>query len=174
MEKELKTNSIVYLSIGSNLGNRLSNIQKAVDLIRLRIGNVEKISSVYENPPVGFVSESQFYNICLSINTSLTPIEVLNETQEIEFEVGRVEKTKDSGYTSRIIDVDILFYDDLIFEEPRLKIPHPLFSSRKFVLVPLNEIASKAIDPISLDSMNVFLSNCLDESQLSIVEGSIC
>ncbi len=174
MEKELKLNSIVYFSIGSNLGNRLLNIQKAVDLLKLRIGTVEKISSVYENPPLGFESDSQFYNICLSVKTSLTPIDVLNETQKIELEIGRVSKTKKNIYSSRIIDLDILLYDNVIVNTPRLIIPHPLYRFRKFVLVPLNEIMSEAIDPITLESINHILNKCVDESQLLIVKESIC
>ncbi len=173
MEKKLKSNSIVYLSIGSNLGNRLTNIQNSIDLIRLRLGKVFEISSVYENPPVGFESDSFFYNLCISVQTNLKPIEVLNATQQIELELGRTVKTSEIGYASRIIDIDLIFFDDLIIDELRLKIPHPLYTQRRFVLIPLSEIASNVIDPVTLKPINEVLESCLDESKLLLVEASI-
>ena len=158
-----------YLSIGSNIGDRLENIKKACRLINSEVGTIIEISSVYENPPIGFESNDLFYNICLNVSTTLNPIQILEATQKIETEVGRTEKTSGSTYSSRIIDIDIVLVDDVIFESPTLVIPHPLFSTRNFVLLPLTEIAECVVDPIQGISINQLLLKSNDKSELFIV-----
>ena len=174
MAKEIEFYSTVYISIGSNLGDRLVNIQKSINLIRDRVGVVKDISPIYETPPLDFEADTLFYNLCISVQTKLNPIEVLNETQKIELELGRSFKTVGNVYSSRIIDLDIIFFGDLIIDSPRLKIPHPLFCFRKFVLIPLSDIGNDVIDPFSIKSIHQIIAKCLDKSQLLIVEASIC
>lgn len=170
MEKVKADQAIVYLSLGSNLGNRLQNLQSAVDVINIQAGKIDTISSVYETPPVGFESEDQFLNICLSIQTNLDPHELLVRLQQIEIDLGRTHKsTVQHGvniYASRTIDIDILFYGSSVLKSTKLMIPHPLFSERKFVLVPLCEIAPKFIDPFSKLGINELLRKCKDTSEL--------
>lgn len=173
MEKINNQNFIVHLSLGTNLGNRLSNLQKAVRLIQDKIGSIDKKSSVYENPPLGFEAEIFFYNVCVSVKTKLSPKEVLIHLQAIEKKLGRTKKTTEGGFTSRIIDIDLILFENQILDLEDLKIPHPLFSDRKFVLLPLNEIASESIDPISKQSISDILKKCKDKSALNIVKGAI-
>ncbi len=131
---------MIYLSLGSNLGNKEANIQRAYELIEQRIGPIKRRSSLYRTAPWGFSSPNEFLNSAIAIETSLSPRELLIATQEIEQIVGRKGKTDDSGYQDRIIDIDILYYNDLVINEPDLVIPHPLINKRDFVLKPLKEI----------------------------------
>ncbi|MCC8146519.1 MAG: 2-amino-4-hydroxy-6-hydroxymethyldihydropteridine diphosphokinase [Bacteroidales bacterium] len=131
---------IVFLALGTNLGNKKQNLDKAMDLIAERIGSLSAISSVYETEPWGFESENSFLNNVVKVETRLLPFELLSVTQEIEKELGRTAKTT-QRYQDRIIDIDILFYDDLILQSDELVLPHPFFRERDFVLKPLLEIA---------------------------------
>lgn len=133
------TNHQVYLGLGSNLGERKELIQKAITLVNERIGTVTRQSSLIETEPWGFESSHKFLNGVILCETSLTPREVLKETQQIERELGRKKKTT-LTYKDRPIDIDILLYDDLKVDEPDLKIPHPLMHQRDFVMIPLKEI----------------------------------
>jgi len=132
----------VYLSLGSNLGDKKSNLEKAVSLISKEVGKVISVSSFYQSAPCGFESENDFLNAVILIETSLSPFELLAKTQEIEKKMGRKTKTTET-YSDRIIDIDILFYDDLIVNTPELKIPHPLWKERDFVKIPLAELSTK-------------------------------
>ena len=140
------TNHQVYLGLGSNLGQRKELIQKAIALIDERIGTVTRQSSLIETEPWGFESSHKFLNGVILCETTLTPREVLNETQKIERELGRKKKTtlnsqrSTLNYKDRPVDIDILLYDDLKVDEPDLKIPHPLMHQRDFVMIPLKEI----------------------------------
>jgi len=129
----------VYIALGSNKGNKLAFLQTAIDTIFLRIGVVNKISKVYETPALGFEGDA-FYNACIKVETQLKPKKLLKVLKLIEKELGRKTKKSDK-YESREIDLDILFYDDLVFEEKSLIIPHPELHKRRFVLEPLNDIA---------------------------------
>ena len=133
------TNHLVYLGLGSNLGERESLIQKAITLINERIGIVTRQSTLIETEPWGFESSHRFLNGVILCETQKTPRLVLKETQKIERELGRKNKTA-LNYCDRPIDIDILLYDDLIIDEPDLKIPHPLMYDRDFVMIPLREI----------------------------------
>lgn len=137
---------IVYLSLGSNLGNRKQLLLDAIEKINKKVGNVIRQSSFYETKPWGFESENLFLNAAVKVTTKLSPTELLEVTQQIEREMGRKKKTtynfkqQTPNYSDRPIDIDILLYDDLHVDLPELKIPHPLMQERDFVLVPLREI----------------------------------
>jgi len=135
----------VYLGLGSNLGRRRSLLKRAIQLIGERVGEVVRQSSFIETEPWGFESKHKFLNGVILCETDKSPREVLALTQQIERELGRTNKSTDSGllspdYSDRKIDIDILLYDDLTIDEPDLKIPHPLMEQRDFVMIPLNEI----------------------------------
>ena len=129
----------VFLSLGSNLGDRQDNLHKAIDLIGQRVGPVIRQSSFIETEPWGFESQNKFLNGAILCETTLTPRQLLRTTQKIERELGRNKKTSHL-YHDRPIDIDILLYDDLTIDEPDLKIPHPLMHQRDFVMIPLSEI----------------------------------
>ncbi len=130
----------VYLSLGTNLGNRRGNIREAIERIGEQVGVVTRQSALYETKPWGFSSPNDFINVCVLVETELAPRQLLEATQRIEKEMGRTLKSVDGVYHDRIIDIDILTYDDLNINEPDLKIPHPLMEEREFVMVPLREI----------------------------------
>jgi 2-amino-4-hydroxy-6-hydroxymethyldihydropteridine diphosphokinase len=122
------------------LGNKEQNIVKAVAAIGCEIGVVRRVSDYFQSEAHGFISKNKFLNIALLVLTDLTPLQLLSKIQDIELKLGRTSKSSD-GYTDRLIDIDILLYDNEIVDMPELKIPHPLMLERDFVLVPLREIA---------------------------------
>lgn len=130
----------VYLGLGSNLGDKAANITLAVQYIEQQIGHVVRQSALYYSEPWGFESENDFVNAVVRCETTLTPHKLLRATQRIERQMGRKRKSKDGVYHDRIIDIDILLYDDLTVDTPTLKIPHPLMQQRDFVMEPLREI----------------------------------
>lgn len=140
----------VYLGLGSNLGDCRRNLERAIRLIDNRVGQVTRRSSFIETEPWGFESQNKFLNAVVLCETTKTPREVLRLTQQIERDMGR-RKVVGGGltvdgqriYSDRIVDIDILLYDDLTVDEPDLKIPHPLMHQRDFVMIPLNEIKNK-------------------------------
>ncbi len=129
--------------MGSNIGNRKRNMREAVQYMESLIGTVTRQSALYETEPWGFESPNLFINMCVCVETPLAPRQLLEATQEIEKRMGRVGKSENHEYQDRIIDIDILLYDDLTVDEPDLKIPHPLMNEREFVMTPLNEILKK-------------------------------
>lgn len=138
----------VYLSLGTNLGKKEENILQALKYIEERVGKVLAYSAFYITEPVGFQSDNYFINAACAVRTSLSPIELLDITQQIEKEMGRESKSVNKSYTDRIIDIDILTYSDFIFEDDRLSLPHPHMHERLFVLDPLAEIAGDYIHPV--------------------------
>ena len=130
----------VYLGLGSNLGNRKRTIHQAIDRLGELLGTVERQSALYETEPWGYESPNAFINAAVCCATLLEPRQVLEITQQIEREFGRIYKSENGVYQDRILDIDILTYDDIHIDEPDLKIPHPLMHERKFVMKPLNEI----------------------------------
>ncbi len=130
----------VYLSLGTNLGNRKRNICEAIDKIGEQIGVVERQSALYETKPWGYSSLNDFINSCVMVLTAMPPRQVLEATQRIEQEMGRTLKSVNGEYHDRIIDIDILMIDDLVINEPDFKVPHPLMEERDFVMTPLKEI----------------------------------
>ena len=161
----------IYLSIGSNKGNRYSFIKEALRLIRKDIGKVILMSKIYETKSWGFQSDD-FLNICIMIKSELLPAELLNKLKNIEDRIGRIRNS--TKILAREIDIDILFYSDKIVNNEDLIIPHPRLHLRNFVLYPLNDIASEFIHPILLKPINELLEECEDddspkESSLSLL-----
>lgn len=146
ISKKKKRSCRIILSLGSNMGERMSNLQKAVDLIFERMGSIKTISSVYESPAMGFSGDA-FFNVVLEAETGLLPEVVLEEILEIERKMGRI-RSSTGGYISRPIDIDILFVEDLVIQEENLIVPHPRLQDRKFVLEPLMEIAPDFRHPL--------------------------
>lgn len=140
--------ALAYLGLGTNLGNKHKNLNDALVALSLEAGNVLGVSSFYASKPVGFESENEFLNAVVLIETRLSPFQLLEKTQEIERKLGRVIKSG-NGYSDRLIDIDILLYDNQIIDQPTLKIPHPLMTERDFVLVPLTEIAPELVHPVT-------------------------
>ena len=139
--------AIAYLALGTNIGNKRRNMITAAALLAERVGDVLALSGFYETEPWGFQSENTFLNAALQLDTSLSPIELLKATQEIEIEMGRTQKSN-GAYHDRIIDIDILLYEDLVLQTPELTLPHPLMHERLFVMEPLAEIAPNVIHPV--------------------------
>ena len=134
--------------MGTNLGKKKENLLQAIRLIEERIGRVTSLSSFYETPPWGFESENTFLNAALCVETSRQPLEVLHLTQNIEKEMGRTYKSSGGIYHDRIIDIDLLMYDEMILHTAELTLPHPLMTHRDFVMKPLVEIAGEVIHPV--------------------------
>ena len=141
--------STVYLGLGTNLGDKEVQLRTAVNEIEKRIGRIMILSAFYTTTPWGFTSEHTFLNAACALETSLNPYELLSVTQDIEKNLGRKHKSVDHHYTDRLIDIDILFFDEIIIHEPGLQIPHPLLTKRDFVLKPLVEIAPDLVHPIN-------------------------
>lgn len=135
----------LYLGLGSNLGHRHENIRKAVALIDERIGSVYRMSDYMESPAWGYESKNDYINAACLVHTMFTPEKVLAETQRIECELGRTEKSSVDAdgkpiYHDRTIDIDILLYDNVHINTPELVIPHPFVKERDFVRIPLEQI----------------------------------
>lgn len=139
----------VYLGLGTNLGNKRVNIELALENIEKQIGKIVSQSAFYSSEPLGFESDNLFLNCTVEIKTTLLPHELLAETQALEKSMGRMKKTDSSGYSDRIIDIDILFFNsEIVNDAPKLVIPHPLMQERDFVLKPLAEIAPDFVHPV--------------------------
>ena len=154
----------VFLGIGTNLGNRESNLKEVVKEIEEHIGQVLQTSSVYETAPWGFTAENDFLNMVLKVETVNSPSGLLKRVLMIESMLGRIRN--EEQYTSRIIDIDILLYGDQVIDEKNLRIPHPLMHERNFVLVPLCEIAPELVHPVKGKSIRVLLEDCIDKTKI--------
>lgn len=149
----------VYLLLGGNLGDRILNLSSALQAIQDRIGEIELKSAVYETKAWGVEKQPDYLNLVVVVKTELKPIEILNKTQKIEQELGRKRLEK---WGARTMDIDILFIDNEVLNTERLTIPHPLINVRKFVLLPLLEIAPNFIHPIFKDSIKNLYLKCDD------------
>ena len=138
----------VYFSLGTNLGDRTANLDGAIAAMKDKIGALVKCSYYIHTEPWGFSSDNNFLNAATIFDTSLAPLPLLRITQDIERQLGRSAKSHDSIYSDRVIDIDILFYDNLVLSTPELTIPHPLMAQRDFVLRPLAEIAPRKKHPL--------------------------
>lgn len=138
----------VYLGLGTNLGDKEANLHAAVRKINERIGEVTSLSAFYVTAPWGFSSENSFLNAACCVDTELSPLDILKETQQIERELGRLKKSVGGNYSDRLIDIDLLLYGDLILHTPELDLPHPLMTERRFVMEPLAEIAADVVHPV--------------------------
>ncbi len=155
---------IVFLGIGTNMGARESNIDHALEKIEEYIGPVLIASSIYETKPWGFRAKGEFLNLVVKTETELSPHDLLEKILNIESLLGRIRKKR--RYSSRIIDIDILLYDDLIIHDPDLKIPHPLLHERNFVLVPLCEVAPAMVHPVLRKTFTSLLEICEDTGEV--------
>ena len=154
----------IHISIGSNIGDKLKNLEKAIELIHLKIAVVESISSIYKTEAIGFKGED-FLNICISIFSNEIPNYIIQNLLDIEKILGRVRNKKNKP-ESRIIDIDIIFIEDIVINSSLLQVPHPKMQNRKFVLKPLLEIDPKINHPITKESISGMLRNCKDTSQV--------
>lgn len=140
--------SSIFLSLGSNLGNKEQNILVALDKIEERIGKIISLSALYITSPVGFISQNNFVNCVCEVVSHLDLMSLFLITQEIEVEMGRSTKSVAGQYSDRIVDIDLILAGDLVLNTTQLTIPHPTFHTREFVLSPLCEIAPDRIHPV--------------------------
>jgi deoxyguanosine kinase len=161
----MKTQRLTYLSLGTNQGNKLENLQNALHLIADKVGTIQKISSIYKTASWGFNGEN-FNNICIKVATYQSPETVLSTILSIEKELGR-ERHNQEGYQNRNIDIDILLFEDDIILSKNLIVPHSKMLERKFVMVPLAEIAPNALHPIEKKQVHICLQNCDDAAEIT-------
>lgn len=160
-----------YLSLGSNLGDKLNNLQTAVNMINISVGHIKNVSSVYKTKAWGFEG-GEFFNICLELTSSLSPEKMIETVLEIERKMGR-DRNVGEGYNDRLIDIDILLFDDEVIFFNDLKVPHPQMLDRKFVLVPLTEIAPNVIHPIVKKTILICLQHCEDHEAIKKIDKTI-
>ena len=141
MEEKLRSikKHTVYIALGSNIGDKSMNLSSAIEEINTLIGEVTEVSSFFENEPQGFKSDNIFVNACIICKTNLNPLATLKELKNIEKKMGR--KKNNGVYKDRIIDLDIIFFDKLIYNSDKLTIPHKEYKNRSFVLIPLKELS---------------------------------
>jgi 2-amino-4-hydroxy-6-hydroxymethyldihydropteridine diphosphokinase len=161
MMEATSAKKICFLALGSNLGDRLRNLKQAVSKMASSRIYVESLSSLYETEPVDVRGGNSFYNMVIKARTDLLPEELLKSCLGIESGLGRMRKKRNEP---RVLDIDILFYDQLIIEKNHLKVPHPRMHLRKFVLIPLHEIVSDFIHPELGKTIDVLLRECPDQA----------
>ncbi|MEB8346908.1 2-amino-4-hydroxy-6-hydroxymethyldihydropteridine diphosphokinase [Flavobacteriaceae bacterium KMM 6898] len=158
----MNNSKTTYLSIGSNLGSKLNNLQEAVFAIQKKTGFITELSAVYQTPALGFEGED-FLNACLSLQTFLSPEQLLAGILEVETSLGR-KRGNEVGYQPRTIDIDILYYGQEVIQTENLVIPHPNLHKRRFVLRPLSDIAPQFYHPIINKDTRNLLQECPDKS----------
>ena len=158
----------LYLLLGGNLGDKQKIFSESEKLIEQHLGRILKKSQLYETEPWGFESDDLFWNQAMIVETNLKASECLDTIHQIEKQIGRIRYNQQ--YTSRIIDIDILFYGDLVTNTPELVIPHSRMIDRKFVLVPLSEIAAEKIHPVFEKTIGQLLDECTDQLRVSALD----
>ncbi|SHL84779.1 2-amino-4-hydroxy-6-hydroxymethyldihydropteridine diphosphokinase [Flavobacterium xinjiangense] len=164
----MKSQHQVVLSLGSNQGNRLENIENCLQLIHQEVGTVIKVSRLYESPAWGFESDA-FYNCVAVIHTTNSAQKVLNQVLKVEKKSGRVRSNK-LGYQSRIIDVDLISFDEEIIDSEKLQIPHPLMQNRKFVLLPIQDLNLDWKHPVLKKTISELLESSPDQSVCKVIQ----
>ena len=154
----------VYLGLGTNLGDKEQNLRDSVQKIEEQVGKIVSLSAFYVTAPWGFSSDNSFLNAAVCVETKLSPLEVLQETQMIEKELGRTQKSVNRMYSDRLIDIDLLLYEDLVLSVisasgVELTLPHPLMTERDFVMKPLAEIAPGLVHPVLGKTMKELTSS---------------
>jgi 2-amino-4-hydroxy-6-hydroxymethyldihydropteridine diphosphokinase len=157
----------LFLLLGANLGHRFQTLSRAVALLHEHVGPVRARSGLYETAPWGVVDQPLYLNQVVQLGTGLATEAVLDRTQQIETELGRVRAGK---WGSRLIDIDLLFYDDLVLTTNRLTLPHPLLHHRRFTLVPLADIAPDLVHPVLGQSIRALLADCDDHEAVTPVK----
>lgn len=160
----MNNSETIYLSLGSNRGNKMENIIGAIEKLSHLLGTATAVAPIIETEPWGFSSCETFLNTVVSFDCTLAPEELLQATQQIERELGRTKKSIDGQYSDRPIDIDILFYGSRVIESPQLTIPHPLLHKRLFVLQPLADIAPELVHP----TLRKSIKQLLDEADSRI------
>ncbi|MCP5098415.1 MAG: 2-amino-4-hydroxy-6-hydroxymethyldihydropteridine diphosphokinase [Chloroflexi bacterium] len=155
---------LIYLGLGTNLGQRLANLQQAVDRLAVDM-IITAVSPIYSTPPWGVTDQPDFFNCCVSARTNKSPLAVLALIKRIEKEIGRQETFR---WGPRLIDIDLLFYDNIIYDEEVLTVPHPALIGRAFVLVPLADIAPNLVHPQSGISVRELLTAVATEEILPL------
>lgn len=155
-----------YLILGSNIGPRRNFLEKAKWMLREKAGKIVSESALYTTEPWGVESPDLFLNQVILLETSFDPDTMLHVIHQIESSLGRVRSKK---YGPRTIDIDIIFWDDRVIQQPNLQVPHPLIQDRKFVLVPLAEIAPDLIHPILKIPVSAMLERCKDQKEVFIL-----
>ena len=156
---------IVYLALGSNMGSRLANLKAAISNLTPQM-SVKKKSSIYETPPWGFKDQAAFLNQVVKVETYLKPEALLSHLKRLEMALGRVPSFENGP---RLIDIDILFFDDVVMDTPPLVIPHPRLHERAFVLVPLADLAPDLVHPVLHKSVSELLDG-VDRSEIKLLK----
>jgi 2-amino-4-hydroxy-6-hydroxymethyldihydropteridine diphosphokinase len=151
---------LLVLLLGSNLGNRLKNLEQARNLVEDSLGDIQALSSIYETASWGYKSGNAYFNQCISLLACMDPDSILGQTQEIEKKIGR--KSRSVEYADRLIDIDILFYGDMVLSLSELQIPHKKLQDRRFALIPLAEILPDFEHPVFNKKVKVLLAECKD------------
>ncbi len=154
----------VFLLLGGNLGDVQSSFEIACQFLQKQVGIIEKKSELYSSPAWGFESKNNFLNQVLKLHTDQLPLEVLFETQKIENEMGRKRNAHSKTFESRLIDIDILYYNEEIIKEENLIIPHYAMHHRNFTMKPITEIAANFIHPVLNKTNEQLLNECTDKS----------
>lgn len=160
----------VFIGLGTNLGNRSANLNRAYTLIEKRVGEITLKSHFYQTPPWGFDSTEDFLNSVILVETNLSILALFNELKKIETEMGRQAKIAGQGYQDRVIDLDILDFNNAIYESSDLTVPHQKMHLRAFVLYPFAEIAPKWLHPILKVRSEELLDRLENTSEISKLE----
>jgi deoxyguanosine kinase len=164
----MKSQHQVVLSIGSNQGNRLANIESCIALIHQEVGTVIEVSKLYETPAWGFESDA-FYNCALLLHSNLSAQKILNQVLKVEKQLGRIRLNQE-GYQSRIIDIDLIVFDNEIIESEKLTIPHPLMQNRNFVLLPMRDLKLDWKHPVFHKTINELIASTPDDSSCVVIQ----
>jgi deoxyguanosine kinase len=165
----MKSQHQIVLSIGSNQGNRLENIESCIALIHQEVGTVIQVSKLYETPAWGFESDA-FYNCALLLHSASSAQKILNQVLKVEKQLGRI-RSNQQGYQSRIIDVDLIIFDDEIIDSEKLQVPHPLMQNRKFVLIPMQDLKLNWKHPVFQKTVTELIAFTPDDSVCTVVQG---